>query len=97
MDPIYKSLGHLDIFLGERGRGRWKHNRLKSKNGMDEPRESPKRNTNTHFPPDSVILAPNHVNGVRRSWENEVMDQSKIMMIKPLVDIITSGHTPMKC
>ena len=60
---------------------------------MDEP----KRQTNTYYPPDSVILVPDHVNGVRKSWANEVMDQWQSKMIKALVDIIISGHTPMKC
>ena len=42
---------------------------------MDEPKETPKRQSNTNYPPDSVILVLDHVNGVRRSWANEVMDQ----------------------
>ena len=62
---------------------------------MDELEERPKRHTNTYYPPDSVILVPDHVNGVRRSRENEVMDQWR-SMIKPLVDIIIGGHTQMK-
>jgi hypothetical protein len=64
---------------------------------MDEPRERPKRQTNTYYPTNSVILVPDHVNGVRKSWANEVMDQWRSKMMKPLVDIIISGHTPMKC
>ena len=34
---------------------------------IDEPKESPKRQTDTHYPPDLVILALDHVNGVRMS------------------------------
>ena len=63
---------------------------------MDEPKESPKRQTNTHYPPNSMILAPDHVNGVRMSRANEVMDRWQSMMIKPLVDIITRRHTSLK-
>ena len=62
-----------------------------------KPRESPKRKTNTYYPPDSVTLALEHVNGVRRSREIKVMDQWQDMMIKSLVDINTSRYTPMKC
>ena len=69
---------------------------MEGKKWMDEPKESPKRQTNTHYPPNSVILAPNHVNGVRMSRASEVMDRWRSMMIKPLVDIITSEHTLMK-
>jgi hypothetical protein len=58
--------------------------------------EKPKSQINTNYPPDSVILVPNHVNGKRESWENGVMDQWRSKMIKPLVDIIISGHTQMK-
>ena len=96
MTPICKFLGHLNRFLGEKVRGRWAHNRWKAENGMDEPKESLKRQTDTHYPPDSVILGSDHVNGVRRSWANEVMAQWRSMMIRPLVDIIISGQTPMK-
>lgn len=96
MAPIYKSLGHLDIFLGKRER-KMGTQHVEGQRWMDEPKESPKGKTNTHYPFDSVILAPNHVNRVRRSWENQVMDQWWSMMIKPLVEIITSRHTPMKC
>ena len=60
------------------------------------PKESPKRKTNTNYPPDSVTLEPDHINGVRRSRDNEVMDQSKYMMIKSLLGITTSRYTPMK-
>ena len=42
---------------------------------MDEPRERPKRQTNTYYPLGSVILVPDHVNGVRKSWGNELMEQ----------------------
>ena len=63
---------------------------------MDEPKERPKKSTNTYYPPDLVILVPGHVNGVRRSWANEVMDQWRSILIKALVDIIISGYTPMK-
>ena len=42
---------------------------------MDELREKPKRQTNTNYPLDSVILVPYHVNGARKSWANGVMDQ----------------------
>ena len=52
-----------------------------------KPKESPKRQTNTEHSPDSITLAPDHVNGVRRSRENEVIDQWQDMMIKYLVDI----------
>ena len=45
------------------GRSKW----------MDEARETPKRQANTYYPPDSVILVSDHVDGVRKSWENEVM------------------------
>ena len=95
MAPIYKSLGHPDRFWGKRER-KMGTQQVEGQRWMDEPRESPKWQTNTHYPPDSIILATDHVNGVRRSWANEVMDQWRSMMIKPLVDIITSGHTPMK-
>ena len=61
-----------------------------------KPRESPKRQTNTNYPPDSVTLAPDHVNGARRSRANEVMDQWKDMMIKSLLGIVTNIYTPMK-
>ena len=64
---------------------------------MDKPKENPKKQTNTHYAPDSVILVPDHANGARRSWANEVMGQWRSKMIKPLVDIIISGHTQMKC
>ena len=74
MAPICKSLGHL-IDYGENGIGGWTYNMWKVNNGWMKPRESPKRQTNTHYPLDSVILAPDHVNGARRSWANEVMNQ----------------------
>ena len=64
---------------------------------MDESKERPKRQTNTYYPPDSVILVLDHVNGVRKSRANGVMDQWRSKMIKPLANIITSGHTQMKC
>ena len=60
-------------------------------------RESPKRKTNTDNPLDSVILELDHVNGVRRSRDNEVMDQWKYMMINSLLGINISIYTPMKC
>ena len=66
-------------------------------NGWMKLRESTKRQINTYYPPDSVSLATDHINGLRRSRENEVMDQSQDMMIKPLVDIDTSRHAPTKC
>ena len=59
----------------------------RSNDGWMKPKESPKRQTNTYYPPDLVTLAPDHVNGVRRSRANEVMDQSQDMMIKSLLDI----------
>ena len=59
-------------------------------------RESPKRQTDTDYPPDSVTLALDHVNGVRRSRANKIIDQWQDMMIKPLVEINISRHTPMK-
>ena len=64
---------------------------------MDEAHRKFESQINTRYPPDSVSLATNHVNGVRRSRENEVMDQWQDMMIKPLVDINTSRYAPMKC
>ena len=63
---------------------------------MDELREKPKRQTNTNYPPDSVIQVLDHANGARKSWANGVMDQWRSMMIKSMVNIITSVHTPMK-
>ena len=60
---------------------------------MDEIREKPKRQTNTNYILDLVILVPDHVNGVRKSWENGVMDQWRSKMIMTLVDTITSKHT----
>ena len=60
-----------------------------------KPMESPKRQTNTDYPPDSVTLAPDHVNGARRSRANEVMDQWQDMTIKSLLDINTSIYTLM--
>jgi hypothetical protein len=62
-----------------------------------KPKENPKRQIDTYNPLDSVTQEPNHVNGLRRSRENEVMDQWKYMMIKPLVDINTIIYTPMEC
>ena len=61
-----------------------------------KPRESPKKQTNTDYPPDSRTLAPDHVNGARRSKANEVMDQWQDMMIKSLLGINTSRYTPLK-
>ena len=61
-----------------------------------KPRESPKRQIDTYYPPDSVILAPDHVNGTKRSRAIKVMDQWQDMIIKPLEDINTSEYTPMK-
>ena len=69
---------------------------MEGQSWMDEPKEGPKMQTNTYYPPESVIMVPDHVNRVRRSWANVVMDQWRSMMIKPLVDLIASGHTPMK-
>ena len=54
---------------------------MESQNEWMKPRESPKRQTNIDYPLDSVIVALDHVNGVRRSRENEEMDQWKHMMI----------------
>ena len=68
----------------------------KLNDGWMRPKESPKRKTNIYYPPYSVTLALDHVNGVRRSRENEVMDQWQDMMIKSLLDINTSRYTPMK-
>ena len=63
---------------------------------MDEAWRNRKRQINTHYPLDLVSLATDHVNGVRRSRENKIMDRWKYMMIKPLVDIDTSKHAPTK-
>ena len=60
--------------MGKLGVGRWTYDMWNVNNGWMKPRESPKKQTNTHYPLDSMILAPDHVNGVRRSRENEVMD-----------------------
>ena len=57
------------------------------------PTESPKRQINTCYPPDLVSLATDHVNGVRKSRANEVMDRWQDMMIKPMVDIDTRIYT----
>ena len=59
--------------------------------------ESPKRKINTHYPPNSISLATDRVNGVRKSRDNEVMDQWQDMMIKSPIDINTCIYTPMKC
>jgi hypothetical protein len=56
--------------------------------------ESTKRETNTSYPPNLVTLAPNHVNGARRSRGNEVKDQWIYMMIKSLLRTNTSRYTP---
>ena len=57
------------------------------------PRESPQRKIETDYPPNSVILAYDHVNGVRSLKANKVIDQWQDMMIEPLVGISTSEHT----
>ena len=93
--PICKSLGHLDIFWRYMGKESGRTTNVRPK-WMDEPKERPKRQTNTYYPPDSVIVVPDRVNGVRKSWANEVIDQWRSKMIKPLVDIIISRHTQMK-
>ena len=41
-----------------------------------KPKESPKRQTTIDYSPDSVTLAPDHVNRAKRSRANKVMDQS---------------------
>ena len=61
------------------------------------PIESPKRQTNADYPPNSITLALDHVNVVRMLRAIEVMDQWQDMMIKSLLDINTSIYTPMKC
>ena len=76
------------------GVGGWIYNRWRVKNGWMKPKESPKRQINNHYPSDLISLATDHVNGVRRSRENKVMDQWQDMMIKPLVDISTSKYAP---
>ena len=65
--------------------------------GWMKPRESPKGKMNTDYPPNSITLEPDHVNGVRRSRANEVMGQWKDMMIKSLLCINTSKYRPIKC
>ena len=61
-------------FRGIRVRRVWSYNRWKA-NWMDGVREKPERQTNTNCPPDLVVLVPVHVNGVRKSCANRVMDQ----------------------
>ena len=78
------------------GVGGWTHNRWRVKNGWMKPKESPKRQINSYYLPDSVSLAIDHVNGVRKSRADKVMDQWQDMTIKPLVDIYTRIYTPMK-
>lgn len=95
MAPIYKSLGHLIDMV------KWGQEGGHTTDGGSQMDgwglECPKRKINTHYPPDSVSLATDHVNGVRKSRENEVMDRWQDMMIKSLVDINTSIYTPTKC
>ena len=69
----------------------------KSNDRWMKPRESPKTKTNTYYPPDSITMAPKHVNGSRRIGKNEVMDQWKDKMIKSLLGINIRIYTPMKC
>ena len=71
MAPICKSLGHLTVT--RRGKG-VDTQQMEGQNGWMKPRESPKSKINTYYLPDSVSLAIDHVNGVRRSRVDKVMD-----------------------
>ena len=94
--PICKSLGHSDRFWGYKGKGVVVQ-QMNGKNWMNELKEKPKRHTNTNYRPDLEILVPNHVNGVRKSWADGVMDQWRSKMIKPLVEDHHKRNTHMKC